>query len=352
METHNQTIPSDIKAIVDTFPYPSVPSIQGLPIYSTIKELHLKLNANAASVQSDGNNGLIYLTVTDEIYNTLLDVPFIESTNPGIVPTFPQHASTCLQMEIRQDFDENRRVFNQVNNTDKTLKQLLISAVDNMFIKVLKNPISGYSNVTTKQVLNHLNDCYGQLTPHDLKINDNEMNQPYNTTPLIEYLYKQIGQARDVAISTNAPYNEAQILNVAYNLVFNTHVFLEICREWRRLPLARKTCERFKTIFTEAHKDYMMLQNEGQHRFHTANATESEDHTHTTAEALANLVSAIVVDRSAIAISHCNQQKTNGTYRENCQNNWPQQCKKSLPLNKQLPNKYAYQLQMYLIKTR
>ncbi len=164
-------MPSTIETIVDTFPYPSIPAIEGLPTYSTIKELHLKLNANAASVQSnlgDGNNGLIYLTVSDEVFNTLSDVPFIEPANPGIVPTFPQNSSQRLQAEIRQDFDENRRVFNQFNNTDKALKQLLLSAIDDMFIKTLKKPISGYSNVTTKQLLNHLYERYGQLTPQEL----------------------------------------------------------------------------------------------------------------------------------------------------------------------------------------
>ena len=117
-------MPSVIETIVDTFPYPSVPPIERLPTYSTIKELHLKLNANAASVQSnlgDGNNVFIYLTIFDEVYNTLSDVPFIEPTNQGIVPTFLQNAPQRLQMEIRRDFDENRRVFNQYNNTDKAL---------------------------------------------------------------------------------------------------------------------------------------------------------------------------------------------------------------------------------------
>ena len=143
MQTPNTIMPSAIETIVNTFPYPSAPTIEGLPTYSTIKELHLKLNANAASVQSnlgDGNNGLIYQTVSDKVYNLLSDVPVIEPTNPGIIPTFPQNASQRLQMEIRRDFDENRRVFNQFKNTDKALKQLQLSAIDDMFIKALKTP--------------------------------------------------------------------------------------------------------------------------------------------------------------------------------------------------------------------
>ena len=138
-----------------------------------------------------------------------------------------------------------------------------------MFIKASKNPISGYSNVTTKQLLNHVYNCYGQLTPQDLKNNNDEMNQPYNVTKPIETLYEQIEQARDVTISANAPYNEAQILNSVYNLVFNMNVFPETCKEWRRLPHAQKTWATLKIVFTEAHKDYMMLQNQGQQKQYT-----------------------------------------------------------------------------------
>ena len=64
--------------------------------------------------------------------------------------------------------------------------------------------------MTTKEFLNHLYNRYGQLIPQDLKINDDKMNQSYNATTPIEAL--------DVAIGANAPYNETQILNVAYNL--------------------------------------------------------------------------------------------------------------------------------------
>ena len=45
---------------------------------------------------------------------------------------------------------------------------------------------------------------------------------------------------------------------------------------------AQKTWATFKTMFTEAHKDYMMLQNQGQHRFHTTNVTETVDTTNIT----------------------------------------------------------------------
>ena len=36
--------------VVDLFPHPTVTPIDGLPTYESIKELHVKLNANTASV--------------------------------------------------------------------------------------------------------------------------------------------------------------------------------------------------------------------------------------------------------------------------------------------------------------
>ena len=313
-------MPSDIDNIVATFPYPTVPTIEGLPTFSTIKALHLKLNANAASVQSnlgDGNQGLIYLTVSDAVYATLSDVEFIEPLNPGTTPVYAARATAAQISQTRTDFIENRKNFNQYNNTDKALKQLLLSAVDDMFLKTLKNSISGYSRVTTKQLINHLYDRYGQLTPQDLKDNDDNLHQPYDATSPIENLFEQIETAQDIATTAGAQYNNTQILNAAYNLVFNTNAFPDSCREWRRLPQAQKTWLNFKLIFTEAHKDYMMLQSQGNHRFHAANATqEPQDDYANTAEALANLASATASDRAAMA----NLTSTNEKLTEHIEN--------------------------------
>ena len=266
--------------------------------------MHLKLNQNAASVQSnlgDGEQGLIYLTVTDAVYATLSDTPFIEPINPGIAPVYAARASAAQISQTRTDFLESRKSFNQYTNTDKALKQLLLSAVNDMYLKALKNPVSGYSHVTTKRLIQHLYRRYGQLTPQDLKHNDDTMNAPYDATTPIENLFEQIENVQDIASAANAPYNDAQILNSAYNLAFNTNAFPETCREWRRLPQPQKTWNSFKLLFTEAHQDYMLMQNQGQHRFHAANATESNLHDEETNLALANLASATASDRAAIA---------------------------------------------------
>ena len=76
---------SSTDKIVESFPYPTIPPIIGQPGYDTIAEVHLQLNANAASVQShlgDGALGLLYLTVTPAVYNTLSLIPFVPPPQP------------------------------------------------------------------------------------------------------------------------------------------------------------------------------------------------------------------------------------------------------------------------------
>ena len=305
-------MPTDIDSIVEGFPYPTIPPINGQPTFTTLKELHVKLNANAASVHSnlgDGNLGYLYLTVTDEVYATLSEVPFIEPANPGMLPDIPAGASIRQANDVQRNFDENRRIFNEYTATDKALKQQLIGAIPDMYIKTLKHPISAYSTVTTKQILAHLYAQYGQLTPQDLQTNDEHMQRSYDPNTPIENLYEQIEQAVDIAATAGAPYSNMHILNVAYTIVFNTNAFPETCREWRRLPQADKTWNTFKETFTEAHRDYMQFQTQNNHRFHASNAYSAEQYNpnetaeqqQQTAEALANLASATAADRNAIA---------------------------------------------------
>jgi hypothetical protein len=73
----------------DAFPHPSIPPILGIPSYATIAELHLKVNTNVASVYSslgDGSHGLLTLTVSATVYNTLSAIPFVHPLNPGPQP--------------------------------------------------------------------------------------------------------------------------------------------------------------------------------------------------------------------------------------------------------------------------
>ena len=312
-------MPTEIDKILETFPHKTINVIEGTPTFSALQEIQIQLNANAASVQSDlgdGLLGLLYLTVTPATYNTLSAIPFIPPVNPGALPQFNVRATSREVAAARAEHEHNLRIFREFHNTDKALKSLLIGAVDDMYIKALRHRITGYAQVSTRQILDHLYLHYGKLTPQDLQINDSRMKTPYNPHEPIENLYEQIEKAVEVASAALAPYDPTQVVNTAYTLVFNAGVFQDSCREWRKFPQVQKTWPNFKIHFSEAHRDYVQLQNQaggGQNPFHynTANSVElmaaTEEHnpepifSHETAEALANLASATASDRATVA---------------------------------------------------
>jgi hypothetical protein len=85
--------------IVDGFPHPNIAPIGGIPTYESIAELNLQLNANTASVQSnlgDGQLGLLALTVSPAVFNTLSAVAFVHPVNPGTKSRHPSWSHhTC-----------------------------------------------------------------------------------------------------------------------------------------------------------------------------------------------------------------------------------------------------------------
>ena len=90
-------MPTTINKIVDGFPFPMIPPIVGTPTYNTISEVNLKLNSNAASVQSKlgcGTLGLLQLTVSLAVYNSLSSIAFIVPVNPVSVSIIPDNSTS------------------------------------------------------------------------------------------------------------------------------------------------------------------------------------------------------------------------------------------------------------------
>ena len=60
------------------------------------------------------------------------------------------------------------------------------------------------------------------------------MNMPYDPNEPIEVLINQIEDGIDYAAVENMSYPPTQIINTAYNLLFDAGVFSDECKEWRK----------------------------------------------------------------------------------------------------------------------
>jgi hypothetical protein len=291
--------------ILEGFPHPTITPVIGIPTYESIAEINLKLNANAASVHSnlgDGAHGLLALTIDPAIYNTISPDPFVPPANPSANPVLPDNSTVAFIAELTRQHAASLRIWKEYLSTDKTLKQQLLAAIDDIYYRSLRNRITGYANVTTLTILRHLYDSYGNISPTDLIDNDTRMKAPYNPSQPIELLFDQFDDAIELAAAANAAYTGPQIVAYAYNTILQTGLFTDACRDWRRRPAAQKTWPTFKADFSLAHQEMRESQTTTQGAgFHSANAALTADFQQQTFEALANLATATESDRSAVS---------------------------------------------------
>jgi hypothetical protein len=293
--------------IIGSFPNPTIEAISGLPTYDSINAIHLKLNQNAASVDSnlgDGLNGLLPLTVSMAVYNTISNTPFVAPNNPGPHPIVVAGSTAAQLVEANRIHKEDTRIWREFQATDKSLKQLLLGAVSDIYTSPLKNRVTGYANITTRQLIIHLYDKYGNITAGALDENEQQMKAPIDPNQPIENLFTQMEKAVDFADAAGTPFSANQIVTTAYNLVFKTGLYNETCRDWRRRAAVDKTWTNFQSDFSAAAQDLRESQATSQTAgYHSANAAVEEQNLwrQETVDALANLATATASDRSTLA---------------------------------------------------
>ena len=120
-----------VESIREGFPYPTIPKQNGLPTYESIKEIHMKLKSNAASLPSSlggGAHGHLGLILSDTIYHTFTGHHFVQIGYPGAVATIPAgQPSAALIGETVRQHAATLRAHYETLRADQALKQQILS---------------------------------------------------------------------------------------------------------------------------------------------------------------------------------------------------------------------------------
>jgi hypothetical protein len=142
------------------------------------------------------------------------------------------------------------------------------------------------------------------IAPTKLTQSYERLNTPYDPNQPIEKLFQQIQDARAFAVAGGQPYDNAMIINVAYTLVFNTGLFPDACRAWQSRAISGKTWAQFKIDFATSHREFRLTnQTAQQSGFHSTNMMIEQgrdDSMQETAEAIAQLATAMASDRGTV----------------------------------------------------
>jgi hypothetical protein len=224
------------------------------PTASTLELLQQELSANAISVPSARGNGSLghyALVVSNAKYVLAEAVAFDPPVSPGVAPVHPPQGTAAQITEINRQFLADQREYHLYSSTEAKLKQQLLMAVPNTYTNALKDKFVGFANVTTLQILTHLNTDYGAITTDDLDANMKLLHKEWSPAHPIEDLFEQIWSCREFAIN-NDPISEQTAVRAALANLEASGLFGDAIRDWRKRPTAEKTLVNFTMDFKQA----------------------------------------------------------------------------------------------------
>jgi hypothetical protein len=294
--------------LIAGFPHSSLPKVTGEPTFEDLKVIWRLINTNAMSVASyegGGRQGHLDIIMTNEEYFAIAVDVFPVPANPGPSAAVVAGMTASVIAETTRLHREATQVYRTCHNVDQAIKKLIIESFNDAYLNALSDEIVGYANCTTLQILTQLLTYYAMIAPTELTQNYERLNTPYDPNQPIETLFQQIQDALAFAVASCQPYGAAMIVNVAYTLVFNTGLFPDACRAWQSRATAAKTLAQFKIDFATAHREFRLTnQTAHQSGFHSANMMIEQgrdDSMQETAEAIAQLATAMASDRGTVA---------------------------------------------------
>jgi hypothetical protein len=195
-----------------------------------------------------GNHGYLALLMTPAAYLALTQAEFRLPAFPGENPVHPPGATGPVITEANRAHLANLTQFNTYRDIENGLKEMLLAAVPSTFIQVLEHQLFGFSQVSTLQLLTHLETTYGKVTNQDLANNLEQMNHQWDPSAPLEDLWTQIQKARNYAATANPITDTNALLSAEKNLT-NSGVFTTTFDQWRIKPIAEQTYDNLMIHF-------------------------------------------------------------------------------------------------------
>ena len=175
-----------------------------------------------------------------------------------------------------------------------------------MFIRPFLHKYVRYDLTTNRTILYHLYATYSNIPSADLQENDTVFRTHYDINQPIETLFDRVKNCGDYTAAGNTPYSLEQFIGIAFQLVYQTGLFIDNSKSCKRLRTQQKTWTAFKNFFATAHTKWREYQNTTTGaEFHSENLLQEEDTTQLyqqeTVESMANIATATVSDRATVA---------------------------------------------------
>ena len=158
---------------------------------------------------------------------------------------------------LKAAHDEAVRLFREVQGVEKALIQQIVQAIAAPYLSSIRNRTSNSLWGTVHQILEHLQDVYGRVSPQMLEDRDNELrSMVYNTQLPINIVFNAVEDYVNFADLANQTLTSSQMIAKAYVILETPSLVENDITSWNHRPKIGKTWESFKTHFRRAHQEF------------------------------------------------------------------------------------------------
>ena len=145
--------------------------------------------------------------MTDTSYLATTGIAFVRQLIPGFLPIITDPSTAAQTSELVRQHTNLLRLFQETVNTDRALKQQILEVFDDDYTQAINDPNIGFANVTAIQIITHLYDFFGKISPNDLEANAEKLMTPYDPSLPITTLFNQVENCVAYSEASNKPFN-------------------------------------------------------------------------------------------------------------------------------------------------
>jgi hypothetical protein len=179
---------STVEDVMASFPHPIIPTVEGEPDYQTIHTTREFLQANSWAIDTHlggGTLGHLGLIISDASYSNIapptVEAPILwETPNaPGRAPATTDGTEARISA-ARHIWEAYVQTYRTCTSVQQALKKQIISVFESMYLEILNDNMVGYVNISSRDMLDHLFETYGNIPEVGLEINFEHMRRAWD----------------------------------------------------------------------------------------------------------------------------------------------------------------------------
>jgi len=194
--------------------------------------------------------GLIEPTAT---YTARWHEPFPTPVRPPAYPAIPNDATAVVRARSEAEHAIIVKDFTSYEAAERAVAKFIREAVDEIWYRDLRQATTYYTNVTAKQLMDHLTTNCGGLHPSELISLPTEMISYYTEAEGIPEYINMMEDAQRKLARANLPMSDDQLVAIASTAVLASNHFPRPTDEWEARPRAEKTWTEWKLHYRAAH---------------------------------------------------------------------------------------------------